>query len=77
MRAKALDALIVPGHDGAKVVNVSSWSVWNFNCPCGANGGGYDSAEYALAALRRHRLRAYKKSQLPAPVVQSAERKEK
>lgn len=45
--------LAVPGHE-VKIVLVSSWGCWNWNCECGQNGGGHASEEYAIAAGRRH-----------------------
>ena len=41
------------GHK-VEVVVVSSWGVYNYNCSCGKNGGGYEALEYAKAAGKRH-----------------------
>jgi hypothetical protein len=57
LKLSAYDRVVVPGHN-AKVVFVVYWGIWNFNCDCGKNGGGYQSQEYALAAKRRHLRRA-------------------
>lgn len=58
LKAKAIDAAVIPGH-AVLAAGLESSMTFGFYwmCQCGEAGYQFLSREYAIAALRRHRAK--------------------